>query len=60
MQGCFHCMKIFEEATISFYVTEEDGVTKALCPFCGMDSVLQFQDALRVLHQVYFHEHKLK
>ncbi len=64
MQGCFHCMKIFEETEITRHrkdllYEEREGRPKPVCPCCGVDSVVQFQDALKILHQFYFHEYKL-
>lgn len=37
--GCFHCCKIFEPAKITEWINEKKGKT-AVCPFCGIDSVL--------------------
>jgi len=35
--GCFHCLALFEPSTIRNWI--DDGQT-ALCPHCGMDSVV--------------------
>ena len=37
--GCFYCMKIFVPMAITDWIDEENGLT-ALCPFCGVDSVI--------------------
>ena len=40
--GCFHCLSIFKPSEISDWVDEdENGIGQtALCPKCGIDSVL--------------------
>lgn len=35
--GCFHCIKVFPVSSISYW-TDDD--TTALCPRCGMDSMI--------------------
>jgi hypothetical protein len=35
--GCFHCTKIFNPVEITDWVDDED---TALCPYCGIDSVI--------------------
>ena len=35
--GCFHCERIFVAPLIIDWIREDD---TALCPFCGIDSVL--------------------
>ena len=35
--GCFYCLCVFDKSDITDWV---DGGTTALCPFCGIDSVL--------------------
>jgi hypothetical protein len=38
--GCFFCQKIFDSHFISeHYINDKNGKT-AICPFCGVDSVL--------------------
>ena len=39
--GCFHCKKIFNASKVIDFVTERDGQKTALCPYCGIDSVIQ-------------------
>ena len=36
--GCFHCMKIYDPIEIKDWITDADGT--AICPYCGIDSVL--------------------
>jgi hypothetical protein len=40
--GCFYCLKIFEPAKITDWVdtAEHEEGTTALCPYCGIDSVI--------------------
>jgi hypothetical protein len=38
--GCFHCISIFPVADIKEMVVEKDGSRTAICPICGIDSVL--------------------
>jgi hypothetical protein len=35
--GCFYCCTVFEPSKIEEWVDDE---TTALCPFCGIDSVI--------------------
>lgn len=37
--GCFFCRKIFEKDLISEWLEDDKGKT-AICPYCGIDSVL--------------------
>lgn len=40
--GCYYCKKIFDATEIDEWVTEnDDGQKTALCPYCGIDSVIQ-------------------
>lgn len=41
MCGCFSCKKIFNANKVIDFVTERDGQKTALCPYCGIDSVIQ-------------------
>ena len=40
--GCFHCISIFPVADVksSAMMVEKDGCKTAICPICGIDSVL--------------------
>ena len=37
--GCFYCLKIFSPTKISEWIEDEQDET-AICPFCGIDSVI--------------------
>ena len=41
--GCFYCLAIFEPQEIEGWIEDEGGDT-ALCPRCGIDSVLPESD----------------
>ena len=59
--GCFYCLRTFPTSKISEWVDDE---TTALCPYCGVDSVIgsassfpitrEFLEAMRA---VWFHLH---
>ena len=56
--GCFHCKKIFDPAEINKWT--DDGNT-AICPYCGIDSVITktasyeiVPEVLDVLYKYYF------
>ena len=36
--GCFYCLKIYSPKEITEWVEDTDGT--ALCPYCGIDSVV--------------------
>ena len=36
--GCFYCLKIFSPTEIENWIEDSDGT--AICPYCGIDSVL--------------------
>ena len=36
--GCFHCLAVFPPAEILRWLREGEGT--ALCPYCGIDSVI--------------------
>ncbi|MFC1639036.1 cytoplasmic protein [Patescibacteria group bacterium] len=38
--GCYYCRNVFPASEVSNYVIEEDGTETAVCPKCGLDSVL--------------------
>ena len=38
--GCFHCLQVFSPKTIKEWIDEGDGNETALCPKCGIDSVI--------------------
>jgi hypothetical protein len=57
--GCFYCQKIFSPKAITAWRDEQ---ITALCPFCGVDSVLSTTDVpnaanaafLKTMHQYWF------
>lgn len=38
--GCFRCLATFAPEVVDEWVEERDGRQTALCPCCGVDSVL--------------------
>jgi hypothetical protein len=60
--GCFHCISIFPVADIklSEMMVEKDGLRTAICPICGIDSVLGdasveiTAELLEALNEYYF------
>ena len=42
--GCFYCKKIFGPSEVVEFVTENNGEMTAICPYCGIDSVIQDVD----------------
>ena len=40
MCGCFSCMETFDAATISEWIDGPGPAATALCPKCGIDSVI--------------------
>jgi hypothetical protein len=38
--GCFHCRKLFPPSEIREWIDEGNGAETALCPRCGIDSVI--------------------
>jgi hypothetical protein len=61
--GCFYCRRMFPPSTITEWVDEnEEGVGQtALCPYCGIDTVIPSvpsrpvtQELLERLHQEGF------
>lgn len=50
--GCFNCMETFYPNEVTSWT---DGGSTALCPYCGVDSVIPnaTEDKLKVLHRYY-------
>jgi hypothetical protein len=47
--GCFYCLKTFPPEEITDWVDEQNGVgTTALCPKCGIDSVIGSQSGFQI------------
>jgi hypothetical protein len=38
--GCFYCRKTFTPADIKEWIPEANNAETAICPFCGIDSVI--------------------
>ena len=36
--GCFYCLRVFDPSEITEWIEDESGT--ALCPYCGIDSVI--------------------
>ena len=58
--GCFHCLATFTPAAIVEWIDELGGVgDTALCPLCGIDSVIGsssgFPITLEFLNQMHKH-----
>ena len=57
--GCFYCCKIYSPKEIKEYLNEGDGT--ALCPYCGIDSVIAensrfkiTKEFLKKMHDYWF------
>jgi hypothetical protein len=50
--GCFYCLKVFPPASVTHWATERDGVRTAMCPFCGIDSVIGSASGIEVTHEL--------
>ncbi len=42
--GCFHCLRTFEARDVKEWAPEVEGESAAICPHCGVDSVLPARD----------------
>jgi len=51
--GCFYCEKTFKPSEIKEWVGSED---RALCPHCGIDSVLPDFISKEFLEKKFLHE----
>lgn len=55
--ACFYCMSSFHGKDIRNVTIERDGRETAICPLCGVDSVLPASIdsvTLALMHKVYF------
>ena len=61
--GCFYCLETFSPPKIEEWVDEDENEigTTALCPFCGIDSVIGSKSGvpitkefLKVMSQIWF------
>jgi hypothetical protein len=54
--GCFYCLKIFNPNEISEWIDDDFGKT-AMCPYCGIDSIIGFpivEDFLKSMKNHWF------
>jgi hypothetical protein len=49
--GCFHCCEVFAANTIKRWVTENEWGRTAVCPHCGIDSVIAESSGLPVTRE---------
>lgn len=62
--GCFYCLKVFSPSEITEWIVEDTPIDyrgTALCPYCGIDSVIGESsgypieaDYLRAMHKKWF------
>lgn len=57
--GCFYCLKIFKPEEITFWIKDISGT--AVCPYCGIDSVIGessgypiTEEFLKKMHKYWF------
>ncbi len=50
--GCYHCISVFESSEITEWC---DGEKTALCPSCGIDSVIPNETDINVLTTIWKH-----
>ena len=48
--GCFYCGKIFNPIEITEWIPEKSGT--ALCPYCGIDSVIGEASGFQIMEQL--------
>jgi hypothetical protein len=49
--GCFYCLSVFPPSAVEEWVEETDGSWTALCPKCGIDSVIGSESGFPVNEQ---------
>lgn len=42
--GCFYCLRIYNPNEIKEWIEEKSGAKTALCPYCGIDSIIAESD----------------
>ena len=62
--GCFYCLRVFSPAEITEWLVDEnliDSSGTAVCPYCGVDSVIGessgypiTEQFLKAMHEVWF------
>lgn len=55
--GCFYCETLFFAQDIKEWVKENDGQYTAICPYCGIDSIIG-DDSVKPLNKEFLHEMK--
>jgi len=60
--GCFYCIKIFDPSEIKEWVDKDKSEenTTALCPFCGIDSVIGDKSGFPVADYTFLKEMNAK
>ena len=54
--GCFYCLKIFDPKLIKECSNEKSGT--ALCPYCGIDSVIAEKSGYKITDEFMNEMHK--
>ena len=62
--GCFYCLRVFSPAEITEWIEDDNPVDSrgtAVCPYCGVDSVIGessgypiTEQFLKAMHEVWF------
>jgi hypothetical protein len=54
--GCFHCLRIFNPSKITDWIDSDE---TALCPYCGIDSVIGQSSGFPITDDFFkkMHEH---
>ena len=62
--GCFYCLRVFSPAKITEWLMDENPIDSrgtAVCPYCGVDSVIGessgypiTEQFLKAMHEVWF------
>ena len=52
--GCFFCGAMFDSSDLdeTCFITEDDGKTTAICPDCGIDSIIYDKGDVKVTHNL--------
>ena len=62
--GCFYCLRVFSPAEITEWIEDDNPIDSrgtAVCPYCGVDSVIGessgypiTEQVLKAMHKVWF------
>ena len=58
--ACYYCCKIFDSKEVVDFIKEKDGDSTALCPRCGIDTLISDSQAelspefIKAMQQHYF------